>query len=75
MSLCDPCKDGDHDTCIDVDPDVPIYFLASGKMQFTMPPGRMYRSCDCQHGGCVALPADQTPPEASENTLSDSQPG
>lgn len=51
--ICDPCRAQDHDACMDVDQTKGVEFLPNGKMAFSLAPGRMYRSCDCQHGGAV----------------------
>lgn len=51
MAICAPCRDELHADCEDVDPEQPIDYRPDGKMVFSLRPGRLYRSCDCQHGG------------------------
>lgn len=43
--ICDPCAEKNHDGCIDWDP----VQARKRKPQFVLKPGRLYRSCVCQH--------------------------
>ncbi len=63
--ICSSCRHGSHETCVDIDPSQ-AKVQNDGRVTGPLRPGRLYRTCDCQHRPGVQSEPRQEPAGAEE---------